>query len=98
MVVLMTDGNANWIDGGYDTEAADEYVMDEAALCEAAGYPIITISLGASADTNLMDECAEATNGIHFNIPGGQSVANYSEELVEVFQAIASHRPLKLVK
>ena len=97
MIVLMTDGNANWVNGGVDTEAADQYVRDEAQLCATAGYPIVTISLGANADSFLMDEVAEITGGAHFSIPGGQSVSDYSADLLEVFQTIAATRPLKIV-
>ena len=59
---------------------------------------MITISLGADAAVTLMQSVADLTDGIHFNVPGGQTVEEYSEELTEVFEAIASHRPLKLVK
>ena len=63
-----------------------------------AGIPILTISLGADADEDLMNEIAERTNGIHFNIPGGQTVQQYEDDLKDVFTLIAKDRPLKLVK
>ena len=97
MIVLMTDGQANWCDGRYHPTAAQNYVLDEASLCQEAKIPIITISLGANADTGLMQEVAETTEGTHFNIPGGTTIAQYSEELLDVFRAIANDRPLKLV-
>ena len=61
-------------------------------------FPIVTISLGAAADKDLMQGAADITGGVHFNIPGGQSVATYEEDLKDVFREIADHRPLKLVK
>lgn len=97
MIVLMTDGNANWVNGGVDSEGADQYVLDEAQLCADAGYPIVTISLGANADSSLMDEVAEISGGVHFSVPGGQSVSDYTSDLLEVFQTIAAARPLKIV-
>ena len=98
MIVLMTDGMANWIDGGYNASAARQYVLDEAQLSADRGYPVITISLGADADKDLMEDVAEITDGIHFNIPGGQLVSEYTQDLMDVFEAIAAHRPLKLVQ
>ena len=93
MIVLMTDGQPNrpsWNSRGY--------LLDEAQRCADNGYPVITISLGASADTNLMQQVADITAGVHFNIPGGQSVAAYEEDLKDAFREIADHRPLMLVK
>lgn len=99
MIVLMTDGKANWVDGGYDTSGAEQYVLGEADACGESHYPIVTISLGAGADTDLMAEVAERSHeGEHFNVPGNQSVAEYSAELLEVFREIADARPLKLVQ
>ncbi len=99
MVVLMTDGNANWVDGEYDQNGAVDYVLEEANLCADKRYPILTVSLGAGADTDLMQQIANTTDkGRHFNIPGGQTGDEYYEDLVEVFREIAKDRPLKLVK
>ncbi|MDA7977482.1 MAG: VWA domain-containing protein [Pirellulales bacterium] len=95
MIVLITDGIAN---RPYDTVTAKQYAMDEAQLAADEGIPIVTISLGAGADTWLMQDIADLTGGIHFNVPGGQPVADYEEDLKQVFEDIASDRPLKLVK
>jgi len=98
MIVLMTDGVANWVDGNYSTSGARNYVLSEASKCEGLHYPVVTVSLGAGADTGIMNTVAETTNGIHFNIPGGQTVADYSDDLKRVFRDIAKHRPLKIVR
>ncbi|MCA9227616.1 MAG: VWA domain-containing protein, partial [Planctomycetales bacterium] len=68
MMVLMTDGNANWTPYGYNTNAARNNVYDEAELCAELKIPIVTISLGAGADVALMEDVAEITAGLHFNI------------------------------
>ncbi len=60
--------------------------------------PILTISLGTNAQTDLMQDIADLTSGIHFNIPGGSSVEAYEEELRRVFRRIAVERPLRLVR
>ena len=72
-------------------------MLDEAELCAEAGYPNVTVSLGASAEAALMEEVAEITGGVHFNVPVGQSVSDYSADLEDVFWAIAEARPLKIV-
>ncbi|TWT33273.1 von Willebrand factor type A domain protein [Blastopirellula retiformator] len=98
MMVLLTDGQANWVNGGTNSSGAKQYVLDEAYLCAEQNIKILTISLGAGADKNLMDQVAEITKGVHFNVPGGQTVEEYTDDLTEIFRQVAGHRPLKLVK
>jgi len=95
LMVLMTDGIAN---RPSDTTTARAFALSEADLAAAAKIPIITISLGSGADVNLMQQIADVTGGRHFNIPGGQTVAEYEADLKDVFRAIADDRPLKLVR
>ena len=95
MIVLMTDGNAN---RPSNESYARQYALEQARLAAEKRYPIVTISLGVDADTELMQEIADITKGVHFNIPGGESVQNYTEQLREVFHRIAKDRPLALVK
>ena len=97
MIVLLTDGVTNWTANGYDPGAAQQQIADEAQRCEEAGIPVFTISLGAGADTATMQDVADTTNGYHFNVPGGSSVAQYRAQLMDAFRQIAAHRPLKLV-
>jgi len=95
MIILMTDGNAN---RPTNEREGREFALEQARLAAEKRYPIFTISLGIDADTELMEEIAEITKGVHFNIPGGQAVQNYADELQEVFRRIADDRPLILVK
>jgi len=95
MIVLMTDGIAN---RPVSTSVARQLVQDEARRAAEQRFPIISISLGAAADQALMQGVADTTAGVHFNIPGGQSVAAYEADLKDVFRRIADDRPLKLVK
>jgi hypothetical protein len=95
MIVLMTDGIAN---RPSNTTYAKTYLLDQAQIAADAGYPIVTISLGAGADTDLMQQVADLSGGIHFNVPGGQSPLDMEEDLKDVFRQIADDRPLKLVK
>ena len=99
MVVLMTDGIANWSDGGYGTSDGRTWAQQQAQAIADLGYPIVTVSLGSGADTALMQEIADMhPEGHHFNIPGGQTGDEYYEDLLEVFRDIANDRPLKIVK
>jgi hypothetical protein len=98
MIVLMTDGQANWYQGSYSTSAARSDVQGEASLDADLKFPVVTISLGSGADTALMDEVAETTASRHFNVPGGRPVSEYREDLIQVFREIADNRPLKLVQ
>ena len=95
MIVLMTDGIAN---RPSNESYARSYALQEANKAASARIPIVTVSFGAEADKNLMQQIADITGGIHFNVPGGSNVAQYEEELKEVFRKIADDRPLKLVK
>ena len=45
-----------------------------------------------------MQEIADRTGGVHFNIPGRTSVTDYRDDLMAVFRKIADDRPLILVK
>jgi hypothetical protein len=95
MLVLMTDGIAN---RPTDESTARQLVLSEANACASAKIPVVTISMGAGADVGLMQQVADMTGGVHFNIPGGQTGAEYEEDLLDVFGKIASGRPLHLVK
>ena len=92
LIILMTDGVATEPDP--DPEAA---AMAEATLCKNAGIRILTVSLGLGADQDLMQDIADETGGIHFNVPGGGTIASYEQQLMDVFQNIAADRPLKLL-
>jgi hypothetical protein len=95
MIVLMTDGIAN---RPTNTSTARAYVISEANACKDAKIPVVTISMGAGADVALMQQVADLTGGKHFNVPGGQTAAQYEEDLKDIFEEVAKTRPLKLVQ
>ena len=94
MMVVMTDGLPNL---PVSSSVATQYVRDEATACKAAKIRIMTISVGLYADTSLMQEIADTTGGLHFNVPGGATFAEYQANLEIAFHKIAAHRPLKLL-
>ncbi|NLX99880.1 MAG: VWA domain-containing protein [Rhodopirellula sp.] len=95
LMVLMTDGQANL---PQNEKTAKRRALEEAHAAAAARIPIVTISLGAGADTDLMQQIADITKGVYFEIPGGQPVADYEEQLKDVFRRVASDRKLALVQ
>jgi hypothetical protein len=93
MIVLITDGIANLPSYG-----ANSFLLEEAQLCADNHFPVVAVSLGANADANIMQQVADITGGVHFNIPGGGSVAAYEEPLKDVFRQVAASRPLRIVE
>ncbi|MCE9554379.1 MAG: VWA domain-containing protein [Planctomycetes bacterium] len=99
MMVLMTDGQANFYNGQVNETAANNAVITEATAAKNAGIKIMTISLGAAADANIMQQVADITGGKHFNVPGGTGgVDQYKNALIQTFRSIADDRPLKIVR
>ena len=95
LIILMTDGIAN---RPSDTSTAKAAVYTEAGLAADAHIPVVTISLGSGADTDLMQSVADTTGGKHFIVPGGQQPSEYEEDLKDVFRKIAEDMPLEIVK
>jgi hypothetical protein len=94
MMVVMTDGVANLPN---NTTIAKQFVIDEANLAAANKIKILTISLGVLADKALMQQVADTTGGVHFNVPGGIPINDVRTQLQDVFREIAGSRPLKLI-
>lgn len=93
-MILMTDGLPNL---PTSTSVATAAVIAEANACKAAKVKCLTISLGAGADTALMQQVADITEGTHYVVPGGSNIATYRSQLLDVFNQISKTRPLKLV-
>lgn len=96
MLIVMTDGVVNLPTGNTTTDKAK--VITEANLCAAAKIPVVTIALGAYADTALMQQVADITGGVAFVVAGGQPIAQVQAQLEAVFAQVAADRPLKLVQ
>ncbi len=94
LMLVMTDGQAN---APGSASQAYQAVITEAYAAKNAGIKVVTISVGLGADTELLDEVAAIGNGEHFNVPGGQSIADVQAQLLQVFRRVATSRPLKLI-
>lgn len=97
LIVLLSDGHANWYHNAVDQPHATSAALDQARSAGRDKFQILTISLGADADTDLMQQIANLTGGTHFSIEGGHAVSEYREQLLAVFTKIALQRSLKLV-
>jgi Flp pilus assembly protein TadG len=94
LMVVMTDGVVN---RPSDATTGKNLVLSEATAAANSKIKILTISMGALADANLMQQVADATGGQNFVVPGGANFATYEAQLLDAFRAIAVSRPLKLV-
>jgi Mg-chelatase subunit ChlD len=99
LIVLLSDGRTNWLDNNHTANetAAKNAALQQARFAARDKVPILTISLGADADLDLMQQIADITGGTHFIVPGGRAVSDYRDQLFAVFAKIALQRPLKLV-
>ncbi len=71
--------------------------LQSAAAAKTDKIKILTISLGAGADTSLMQQVADITGGEHFNVPGGASISDMQAQLEVTFRRIANSRTLRLI-
>ena len=62
------------------------------------GMPLRRQETTIAQARQLMQQIADISDGVHFNVPGGQSVTDYEDDLLGVFRQIADDRPLILVK
>jgi len=61
-----------------------------------AGIRIFAVSVGAGANTSLMQQIADLASGEHFQAQG--SIQEYSAQLDQIFYTIGGLRPVQLIK
>ncbi len=98
VMVLMTDGLANFYNGSYNLSAAASQVSSEAASAAASKYKIMTLAVGIDADTSTMQSVADTTDGKFYYVPGGSDHTTMHNQLKAAFKEIADARPMVLVK
>ncbi len=98
LVVLMTDGLANYCNGQNNSAAAAAQITSESASAAADKYKYFTLALGVNADTTTMQNVAATTDGKYFNIPGGANHQAMHDQLKAAFREIADSRPMIIVK
>ena len=115
-ILLMTDGNANTSDEGWefpsdwdwseitdydDDGTADystsdyhkQYTFFRAKQAIDMGITIHTMSVGANADRELMQAIAYAGGGIWMDVPGGSTIADMEQQMLDAFGQIAANVP-----
>jgi len=98
LIVLMTDGLANFNNGSYNPTAAHNQIISEANSAAADKYKIMTLSVGIMADTATMQQVADITKGTAYVVPGGSDHQAMHNNLKKAFQDIANARPMIIVK
>jgi Flp pilus assembly protein TadG len=86
-------------DSDYSTSDNDKrYAIWQAVQARENGVTVHTMSVGAGADRDLMEAIAFIGNGIHIEVPGGSTIAEMEEQMLDAFRQIAAKvPPAKLV-
>ncbi|MCA8991789.1 MAG: VWA domain-containing protein [Planctomycetaceae bacterium] len=92
---MMTDGQAN---RPTSQSVARQYALDEAKLAADAGIKVMCVSLGRGADRTLLDEIAQMTGGVHYNVPPSYKIEEYNTEMLNFYRAIAEDRVPEMVQ
>jgi Flp pilus assembly protein TadG len=88
------NGVANYVPTGTATEKIHKsYAFWQATEAIKKGITIHTVCVGALGDTELMKAIAFAGGGVYSNVPGGATVADMHNQLVEAFNKIAAKVP-----
>jgi hypothetical protein len=98
VMFLLTDGRANVTASGStgDYTGGREYARAQASLAVSEGIRIFAVSVGAGADTALMEELATMGSGTHFHAEG--SIETYSQQLEAIFRTLGGSRPVELIQ
>lgn len=83
------DGTADYSTSDYHKK----YTFYRAKQAIDMGITIHTMSVGANADRDLMQAIAYAGGGIWIDVPGGSTVAEMEEQMLEAFGRIAANVP-----
>lgn len=91
---------ADWTDfdgdGNPDYTTSDtkkQYAFWEATESIKKGITIHTMAVGEGADRDLMEAIAQASGGVYLSVPGGTSIAEMEDQVLDAFAAIASKVP-----
>jgi len=83
-------------DGSADYSTGDrhkQYAFWEATRAVEQGVTVHTMSVGIDADRDLMKAIAFAGEGIWIDVPGGHSVHDMEQEMLQAFSQIAARVP-----
>jgi len=83
------DGSADYS----TSSSAKQYAFWEATEAIKRGATIHTMAVGAGADPEIMRAIAFAGDGIFVNVPGGSTIAELEDQVLDAFNQIASKVP-----
>jgi len=89
----VTDWDNNGSANYSTSDRNKQYAFYQAKLCMEEGYVIHTMSVGSSADGNLMEAIALSSGGVWVDSPGGATIDDLREQLLEAFGGIAAAVP-----
>lgn len=88
-------------DGTADYSTSDknkQYAFWEATEAIRRGVTIHTMAVGAGADRDIMRAIAFAGDGVFISVPGGSTISEMEDQMLEAFSQIAANvPPAKLV-
>jgi len=99
VMIVLTDGNANVgcdTCTRFDPSGGRSFARSMARRAKDEGIQLYTVSVGAGADVDLMDEIAEIGGGTHFHAQG--TIDEYSAQLEAIFEELGGMRPVQLIK
>ena len=70
-----------------------QYAMYQAKLCIDEGYLLHTMSVGSDSDGDLMEAIALSSGGVWIPTPGGATIDDLRDQLLEAFAKIAAAVP-----
>lgn len=83
------DGNADYTNSDVDVQ----YALYKAKEAADLGYTVHTMGVGANADHSMLQAIAFIGHGIYLEIPGGTSVSQMQEDVLDAFRQIAAKLP-----
>jgi Flp pilus assembly protein TadG len=83
------DGSGDY----YTSSTQARYVLKVAHEAYSRGYTVHAMSVGMDADRELLEAIAFLGGGTYIDVPGGSSVSDMEEQILEGFHKIASQVP-----
>ena len=88
------DGQADYT----TSDSKKEYAFYEAVEAIERGITLHTMAVGQGADRDLMEAIAFAGDGVFIDVPGGSTISDLEDQLIEAFRGVAAQvPPAKLV-
>ena len=88
-----TDYDGNGVADYTTTDINKKYAFYEATEAIKRGCTIHTVGVGADADTALLKAIAFAGKGIFIDVPGGSTIAEMKQQMLDAFSQIAAKVP-----